>query len=89
MTDINIVGTDEALEYFEEVVHELLILFPITRDEAVGRLNRFWQGQDFSKKLKVDLLKHEDPDFWAKTIYYGRDVQWWKGEDGLNPEPYP
>jgi hypothetical protein len=89
MNEIEIIGTDDALEYFEEVVCELLLLFPITKDEAVGRVNRFWRCQDFSKKLKVDLLKHEDPTFWAKTIYYGRDVQWWKDENDLEPDPYP
>jgi hypothetical protein len=89
MTDINVTGSPDALDYFEEVVREMLLLFPITRSEAVGRLNRFWSGQDFSEELDVNLLRHEEPDYWAKTVYYGRDVPWWKGEDGLEPEPYP
>ncbi len=89
MTEIKITGTEEALDYFEEIVRKMLLLFPVTREESVGRLNRFWAGQDFSRELKVNLLRHEDTTFWAKTIYYGANTQWWQGEDGLRPEPYP
>jgi hypothetical protein len=89
MMEIQITGTREALKYFEEIVRRMLLLFPITRDEAVGRVNRFWAGQDFSRELKVNLLTHEDTIFWAKTIYYGPNAQWGKGEEGLKPLPYP
>jgi len=89
MTDINISGSQEALDYFEDIIREMLFLFPITRAEAVGRLNRYWRGQEFSSDLSVNMLTHELPEFWAKTIYYGPNAKWWKGEDGLEPEPYP
>lgn len=89
MTEIKVTGTEEALEYFEEIVCELVLLFPITRAEAAGRLNRFWSGQDFSRELDVNLLRHEEPSYWAKTIYYGPNVRWWNGEAGLEPQPYP
>lgn len=89
MTRISIRGTDEALEYFEEIVGEMLAHFPVSHSEAVARLNRFWSGQDFIDELDVNLLRHEDPEFWAKTIYYGRETPWWNGEEGLGPEPYP
>jgi hypothetical protein len=32
---------------------------------------------------------HETADYWAKTIYYGHGVPWWRGEEGLTPTPYP
>ncbi len=89
MTEIEIAGVQEALDYFDEIVRKMLILFPITRAEAVGRLNRFWAGQQFSEELDVNLLRHEDTNYWAKTIYYGANTQWWKGEEGLQPERYP
>jgi hypothetical protein len=89
MTEINVAGSQEALDYFEDIVREMLFLFPITRAEAVGRLNRFWAGQNFSDELSVNLLMHEEPDYWAKTIYYGPNTPWWKGEEGLKPRPYP
>ena len=89
MIDIEVTGTQVALDYFERIVHQLQTLFRITRDEAAGRLNRFWEGQDFSGEMDVNLLRHESPTYWAKTIYYGPEARWWKGEDGLQPQPYP
>lgn len=89
MTDIEVTGPQEALDYFEDIIREMLVLFPITRSEAAGRLNRFWAGHDFTGELAVNLLRHELPTYWAKTIYYGRDVRWWKGEGGLGSDPYP
>jgi hypothetical protein len=89
MTDVTVAGSREALDYFEEIIREMLFLFPITRSDAAGRLNRFWAGQDFTGELAVNLLKHELPTYWAKTIYYGRDKSWWKGENGLEPDSYP
>jgi hypothetical protein len=38
MTEINVAGSQEALDYFEDIVREMLFLFPITHAEAVGRL---------------------------------------------------
>ena len=89
MTDIRVTGSQEALDYFERIIREMLLLFRITRIEAVGRLNRFWDGHDFSAELAVNLLGHVDAGYWAKTIYYGADTRWWKGEEGLEPQPYP
>jgi hypothetical protein len=81
--------TDDAREYFERIITQMLFLFPITRDEAVGRANRFWRGKSFVDELSVNMLTHELPEYWAKSFYYGADVKWWLGEDGLEPEPYP
>ena len=67
----------------------MVLLFSITMDEAIGRINRFWEHQEFMSDIKVGVRLHEEPDSWAKTIYYGRDSHWWLGEDGLEPEPYP
>jgi len=36
MTEIKVTGAQEALDYFEDIVREMLFLFPITRAEAVG-----------------------------------------------------
>ena len=89
MTDIDIRATEEALEYFEQIAREMVLLFPITMDEAVGRINRFWQGRDITSEVEVDMLLHEEPDSWARTVYYGRNSSWWLGEEGLKPLPYP
>lgn len=89
MTSIEIQANGEALAYFEEIAREMLLLFPITMDEAVGRMNKFWQGRDFTRPVEVDMLLHEEPDAWAKTVYYGRNSEWWLREDGLEPQPFP
>lgn len=89
MIEFEFTGTEEALEYIEDIAREMVLLFPITMDEAVGRINRFWHGQTFVSDLAVGTLMHEEPDVWAKRIYYGPNVDWWLGEDGLEPLPYP
>lgn len=89
MTDIWVTGSQQALDYFEDIIREMLFRFQIGRAEAVGRLNQFWDGQDFSGELDVNLLRHVTPAFWARTIYYGPEARWWKGEEGLEPQPYP
>jgi hypothetical protein len=78
--------SEKARDYVEEIIHELLIRFPITRDEAVGRVNHQWEGLDYIGD--ADLIFHETPDDWARTIYYGKDSRWWQGEEGLSPAPY-
>lgn len=35
-----------------------------------------------------DLIFHESPDEWTRTIYYGKDSRWWQGENGLKSLPY-
>jgi hypothetical protein len=78
--------SDKARDYVEEIVHEMLVRFPITRDEAVGRVNQQWGHLDYIGDS--DLIFHEEPDDWARTIYYGKDSRWWQGEEGLPPAPY-
>jgi len=82
-------ASDEAKLYLERIAGTLRDLFGVDRDEAIGRINRFWQASDFTQPGAVNALLHEMPDFWAKTIWYGRDAKWWLGEEGLEPEAYP
>ncbi len=80
--------TDEESEaYCEEIFLEMARLFGISKSEAIGRINRDWDslvlvGQD-------DVIYHEDPEYWAKTIYYGKDSFWWLNKGSLKPRPYP
>lgn len=89
MSGIEIEATDEARAYIEQIAGEMVALFNVTLSEAVGRINRFWLGKEFTSAVQVDVLLHEEPTTWAKTVYYGRDSQWWLGEDDLQPRPYP
>ena len=70
-----------------EVLHELQRLFGISESEAVGRINRFWGGLQLIGPNHP--IYHESPEYYAKTIYYGPEAPWWKGEDDLIPQPYP
>jgi hypothetical protein len=83
---IDLKASERARQFIERIVEKMLILFPISRVEAVGRVNRQWRhvpyfGDD-------DIIFHETSEYWAKTIYYGDDSHWWHGEDGLTPVPY-
>src|SRR5579862_3360478 len=89
MTEVLIPAAEEARRYMDKIVGEMVGLFSISSSEAVGRLNRFWQGQEFTSAVKVGVLLHEQAADWAKTIYYGRDSQWWLDEEGLQPQPFP
>jgi len=73
----------------EKIAAEMVRLFSISSSEAFGRLNRFWQGQEFTSAGKVTALLHEVPADWAKTIYYGRESFWWLPDQDLQPEPFP
>jgi hypothetical protein len=89
MRSFAIPATEEATKYLDLIVTTMMQLFNVSDAEAVGRINRFWSGYPLHSEGSVNALLHEMPDFWAKTIYYGRHVKWWLGEEGLSPEPYP
>ena len=80
--------TDEQSEGFvASIANRMVSLFGISIDEAVGRINRDWKG------LKIigsnEVIYHEDEDYWAKTIYYGKGSNWWLYPSNLKPRPYP
>lgn len=74
--------------YLRSIVEEMVRLFSITEEEAYGRINMFWSGQT----LQGDqiMLYHEDEEYWAKTIYFGKDSYWWlRDDEKIEPIPYP
>jgi hypothetical protein len=79
--------TDEQSSAFcEQIAEEMVELFRISREEAIGRINRDWRG------LKLigpdDVIYHEDETYWANTIYYGKGSNWWLNPPDLKPRPY-
>ncbi|MFG1605157.1 hypothetical protein [Actinoplanes sp. NPDC049265] len=78
--------SDRARRFVGQVVYQMAARFPITQDEAVGRVNQTWGHIDYIGD--TDLIFHQSPDEWARDIYYGPDSRWWQGEDGLEPVPY-
>ena len=79
--------TKSVEEYCDRIVNELIGLFNISYSEANGRLNEFWSHE--KQMDDDDMIFHMLPYEWANTIYYGSDARWWKGTEGLTPQPYP
>ncbi|WAS94946.1 hypothetical protein [Nannocystis punicea] len=81
--------TDDRSRWFcDEIVKRMVGLFGCCIDEAVGRINRQWSGQDFVGD-ETDLRYHEEPEFWANDIVYGANSRWWKRPPGLRPKRWP
>lgn len=78
---------DESLGFCNTIILEMVKLFAIGESEAVGRVNRFWKGQKIVGE--DDLVYHEEENYWANTIYYGKDSYWWTNPPDLKPLPYP
>ena len=80
--------TDEKSEEFcMLIVGKMVGLFGITEEEAIGRINRDWEGKEI---VGMDIIYHEDEEYWAKSIYYGHDSAWWikEGKEEIKPRPY-
>jgi hypothetical protein len=66
----------EGEEFFNEVVDQLIELFEITEEEAIGRINSYWGKTDFKGKEYL-IISHDGEEEWAKTLYYGKESHWW------------
>lgn len=77
----------QSLQFCEAIVAQMVVLFGITTNEAIARINRDWHGLKFVGS--EDMIYHEDEDYWAKTIYYGKGSNWWLSPPSLKPRPYP
>ena len=76
---------DRSATFCEEIARQMVDLFGITHEEAIGRINRDWAGLNI---VGPDVIYHEDETYWAKTIYYGKDSHWWLNPANLKPRPY-
>lgn len=80
--------TDEqSREFCEGILQEMVRRFGVSETEALGRINRAWSGLEIVGD--DDLIYHEDEEYWAQNIYYGKDSEWWLDPPGLAPLPYP
>ncbi|WP_341278967.1 hypothetical protein [Paenibacillus sp. FSL H8-0537] len=78
--------SNNAEQYCDEVINEMVKLFNISYNEALGRVNRHWVGNRFDDD---SLLFHMLPEEWANDIYYGVNSFWWKKEKkDLIPLPF-
>jgi hypothetical protein len=85
MTEFDFQTDDEGREFCELIIQEMISRFNISKEEAVGRLNDTWKGLTIGKD---DIVFHEDEEFWANSIYYGKDSQWWLNPPILKPLPH-
>lgn len=76
----------DAEHYCDRIVNEMITLFQISYEEALGRMNRHWSGNSFGDYC---MLFHMFPNEWANEIYYGGDSFWWKKDKkDLKPLPF-
>ncbi|MEU4142249.1 hypothetical protein [Streptomyces parvulus] len=72
MTAEFVMRLDEGmLEYFREIVQEMVARFEISDAEAVARINERYRDAEIS--AYPDLMCHEFPEFWAYGLYYYPD----------------
>jgi len=75
MTEYPFAKDEKAASYCNDIANEMTQLFGISIDESKARIEKHWshvelQGED-------DVVYHEDPEYWANTIYWGKDSSWW------------
>jgi hypothetical protein len=88
MRSFSFPAAEEAVVYLDLIAATMINLFDINEREAAGRINKFWAGQSIQSGGHVNALLHRLPEYWAKTIYYGRHVDWQGRKKDLQPEPY-
>ena len=77
----------QSVVFCEKIADQMVALFRVSLDEAIGRINRDWQGLEIVGPH--DVIYHEDEEYWAKTIYFGNGSNWWLNPPGLKPRSYP
>ncbi|HMB22820.1 MAG TPA: hypothetical protein VKP08_08330 [Anaerolineales bacterium] len=74
--------TDERGNQFcDEIVHHMVSLFGISKEEATARINQEWKNEAL---IGINIVYHVVPEEWAKDIYWGHDSYWWI--EGEKPE---
>lgn len=86
MNEFEFETDSKSAEFCEKIVATMMALFRIDRAEAIGRINRDWRGLKIAGPNEV--IFHEDETFWANTIYYGKDSEWWLNPANLKPRPF-
>lgn len=82
------------------IVDRMCEIFSIDKEESLLRINDYWGSRDgswsadfndgFGNDPNNDIRFHETPEYWAKRIYYGPDVLWWREDESkLKPFPLP
>ena len=86
----------ELTAWCHQIAGQLVARFGVSRQEAIGRINRDWRLR-YCLGPYVYLAYHEDPEYWADEIYFGKDSRWWMvpedrerlGLGPIAPVPHP
>lgn len=89
MSVLTVDAHPEATAYLQRIADEMVTIFGMSRNEAIGRINRRWSGRSIRNPNDVMMLLHRDLDWWAKTVVYGIDSEWWRDEANATPLPFP
>jgi hypothetical protein len=84
--NFNFETDDESQKFCNAIAEKMSSLFGISIDEAVGRVNREWEGNSI---IGDDIIYHETEEYWANNIFYGKDSDWWLSRKNLKPRSYP
>lgn len=87
MSQFSFVTDEESEAYCSQIAKEMIRLFGITHEEAVGRTNYSFAGQSLIGPL--DWVYHEVPKDQARFIYYKPGTYWWLEGADLSPRPCP
>jgi hypothetical protein len=56
------------------IARRMMKFFAISEDEAVGRINEYWENK---KIVGANLVYHREAEDWAKIIYYEESTWYW------------
>jgi hypothetical protein len=61
-------ASPQLREFCLDIVAEMMVVFDISKAEAVARINCHWRGHTFARHN--DLVMHAPPEYWASIIYF-------------------
>ncbi|WP_169091439.1 hypothetical protein [Paenibacillus sp. PL91] len=76
----------DSQDYVIAIAAFMMKSYKVSNEEAVGRINNFWCGNDFTDENS--MLFHETPEFWANEIYLEDEFWWEKDITTLVPREY-
>ena len=90
MNEFSFPHDEEAKEYFQRVAEWMVKLFNISTEEAIGRINKVCEGQEY---IGYDYIYRDNAKQTAQNFYYEEGTYWWVdewlAENTPKPRPYP
>lgn len=90
MSWLDVPATEIVREVLDATRAYMVEHFGISSEEAEGRLNSWFGYRPLTSPDTEAAIEHELPRYWAHTIYYGPDSEWWKVDPStLTPLLWP